>query len=126
MAVKINGKALTTHLNNSKFDDHLTPAAQVIKSGKGTTSVTKSYKGNVITEGHEEHVVASGLMIEAHKMASVACMGGRTINLGNFESARFEVQLTMPCAVDQIDKTYDFVMEWIGERIETATKGAKG
>ena len=42
---------------------------------------------------------------------------GRTINLGNFESAKIEVALTAPCYVEECKLVYDEVMDFVQERI---------
>ena len=42
---------------------------------------------------------------------------GVTINLGNFTSARVDVSLSMPCPPTMIDETFDFVREFVAERL---------
>ena len=45
---------------------------------------------------------------------------GATINMGNFESARIDVRLSVPCKLDpeSIDSAYEFAREWVSSRID--------
>lgn len=47
---------------------------------------------------------------------SVAC--ALTINLGNFESAKITVSVSLPCYKEEIDDAYDFAQKWVENRIE--------
>jgi len=62
--------------------------------------------------------------------ASISVKAGVTINLGNYESGRVDVMLTMPCYPEEVDATYNEVKEWVDSRvdherrtIESAVKG---
>ena len=49
--------------------------------------------------------------------ASISVKAGLTINLGNYESARVDVMLTMPCYPEEVDSTYEDVKNWVDGRI---------
>jgi len=43
---------------------------------------------------------------------------GLTLNLGNYESARVDVSVTVPCYVEDIDKADKWAASWVQKRIE--------
>jgi hypothetical protein len=44
--------------------------------------------------------------------------GGRVLNLGNYESARITVAITVPTTVDQLSEAYEFASDWVSAKIE--------
>ena len=56
----------------------------------------------------------------------VTIEGGTTVNLGNYESARIGVSITVPCSPDSLNEAYEFGLAWVGERIQKESKAAKG
>lgn len=49
--------------------------------------------------------------------ATVSVKGGATINLGNYESARIDVMLSVPCYVEEIDEIFEKVKVWVDEKL---------
>lgn len=49
--------------------------------------------------------------------AEVGVTTALTMNLGNYESARVSVSLTMPCYVEEVDKTYEWAQRWVEQRL---------
>lgn len=49
--------------------------------------------------------------------ARVAVDYGLTINLGNYESARIGVSITVPCYLEEANDAYTFAVDWVSERI---------
>lgn len=45
---------------------------------------------------------------------------GYTHNLGNYQSARVDVWITIPCPHGEIDEVYKTAEEWVDERITKA------
>ena len=52
--------------------------------------------------------------------AHVRYAHGVTLNMGNYESARIDVEVTLPCGATSaaIAKTYDYAKKWVTGRIE--------
>ena len=50
--------------------------------------------------------------------ASISVKAGVTINLGNYESGRVDVMLTMPCYPEEVDETYETVKQWVDSRVD--------
>lgn len=49
-----------------------------------------------------------------------------TVNMGNFESATVECGLSMPCYVEEIDKTWTFAENWVTRRMEAELSKLRG
>ena len=62
------------------------------------------------------------IMVQLHKRASVCVSAQRTVNLGDYESAKVGVIVTLPCPVEEINPTFDaaraFVEEKMGEMLQ--------
>lgn len=55
-------------------------------------------------------------LAEAH--TTVAVNLGMTVNLGNYNSAKVGVILTMPCSPKDIDGTFGFAKSWVEDRVQ--------
>ncbi|MEG1728734.1 MAG: hypothetical protein RR280_04245 [Bacteroidaceae bacterium] len=58
--------------------------------------------------------------LDPNAIALVGATGARTINLGNYESAKIEVYLQLPTAVGDIDATYAYATAWVEKKLEDA------
>jgi gamma-glutamyltranspeptidase len=56
---------------------------------------------------------------------AITVEGGRVMNLGNYETARIGVSITVPCSTATLDEAYNFGTTWVSEKIEEAVKAAK-
>jgi len=54
--------------------------------------------------------------------ATVSVKAGITINLGNYESGRVDVMLSMPCYPGEVDEIYEEVKQWVDNRLERVRK----
>lgn len=50
---------------------------------------------------------------------------GQTLNLGNYNSLRIEVGLSVPCTMEDLDATYDYAFGWVDERFSTLLDQAR-
>lgn len=57
--------------------------------------------------------------------ATISVKAGATINLGNYESARFDILLTVPCYKEEVDDVFLRVKEWVDERVAQEYKETK-
>jgi len=77
-----------------------------------TVLVRRSYKQKDALENIEEEV----RVLEVHRFittpAEVSYSVGITLNMGNFESARVDVGIKMPCYVEEVDVTFRRVQAW--------------
>ena len=102
------------------YADHLEshPAQAVISVEKKSGGVKWAGKPT------ESEVVVPGLYSSNGMRVTVE--GSHTVNMGNYESAKIGVSLTVPCSPDSLNEAYDFAMAWCGERIQSEVKSAKG
>jgi len=88
-----------------------------MKSENSTVFVTRTIGSNrgPKTSSEAEDVIA------IHKFetepAKVTVDYALTMNLGNFESAKIGVSVTVPCYTEEIDKAYEFAQAWAEERL---------
>lgn len=57
--------------------------------------------------------------------ANVSVNAGATVNLGNYESARINVMLSMPCYPEEIDEVFEKAKEWVDIRLGKEVKELK-
>ena len=103
------GKDYTSHLQTK-------PVTGMVTSSKlvGGKEVAAAYAE---TQTLHPGVFTNGM--------SITVEGGRTLNLGNFESARVGVIMTMPCTKETLEEAYTYATEWVSAKIEEAVKMAK-
>ena len=100
-----------------------------IKSNTGAATVTQALVDNktkaIIAEEVTQEVVKTPAPVAAPVSAPETpyCMvgvdGSYTKNLGNFQSAKVGVCLSLPAQFDQIDEAFDFAAEWVNGKLET-------
>jgi len=56
---------------------------------------------------------------------SITVEGGRVMNLGNYETARVGVTITVPCSPETLNDAYTYATDWVSDKIEEAVKMAK-
>lgn len=88
---------------------------------KVSISVTKKEAGSEpVTLQSEEGVLPP--VVTASIPAIITVGAGRTVNLGNFNSARVDVQIAYPCAVDDIEAGWEFAYGWVDKKITEVLK----
>lgn len=119
MAVVIGGKKPAM---KNEFDTHTAAPTQASVSVEKKVSGSKDYK----LEHQEEIELDSGNLIPSDKLCRIEVEGGRTVNLGNFESARFGVKISMPCHMNDLDSAYDSAREWVDKKMMEVMDDGKG
>ncbi len=124
MALKIKGAPLSTPLPVENvvlgvdYGVHLQT-----KPVAGMVTIQKSVGGKEIPGGvSETQTLSQGVFGTG---MSITVEGGRTLNLGNFESARVGVTITVPCDQGTLEEAYDYATTWVSGKIEEAVKDAK-
>ena len=88
-----------------------------MKAKNSTVYVTRTVGPNrgPTTGSESEDVIA------VHKFetepASVTVDYALTINLGNFESAKIGVSVSVPCYAEELGQAYEFAQAWAEERL---------
>lgn len=89
----------------------------------GAVATSKSTKGEKIAESLEgTETIHPGVFSNG---MSITVEGGRVLNLGNYETARIGVHITVPCDKASLEEAYTYATNWVSEKIEEAVKLAK-
>jgi hypothetical protein len=89
----------------------------------GMESSSKSVSGEKVAESTgETQTLHPGVFTNG---MSITVEGGRVLNLGNYETARVGVTITVPCDKDTLNEAYIFATGWVSSKIEEAVKLAK-
>jgi hypothetical protein len=100
-----------------------------VKAKNSTVFVTRTIKakGGTPIGGDTEDVIA------VHKFetepAKVTVEYALTVNLGNFESAKIGVSVSIPCYAEELEEAYEFAQSWAEERLtreRDAITGGRG
>jgi hypothetical protein len=95
------------------------PIQVKIKSKKGEASVTtKEGEGVAATE---QTTLFNPPVIETSgeaPLAEVSYTVGNTINLGNFNSRRVMVHITMPTPIDKTNETFEVCRSWAEQKLK--------
>lgn len=114
MALNIKGKPPT----GVDYSAHLsaTPVTGMVSTSK---AVSGQPIGQTLSESQTLH---PGVFTEG---MSIRVEGGRVLNLGNYETARVGVTITVPCTKDTLEEAYDYATGWVSTKIDEAVKQAK-
>lgn len=85
--------------------------------------VTKQYLKSGVPNGDEDN---SEETLEVHSFvtspANVSVEMGMTLNLGNYESARITVSLSVPCYKEELEEAHEFARKWVEDRVVAESK----
>ena len=86
-------------------------------------SSSKSVAGKEVAQSMgETEILHAGVFTDG---MSITVEGGRTLNLGNYESAKIGVSITVPCDKESLNDAYTYATEWVSAKIEEAVALAK-
>jgi hypothetical protein len=67
--------------------------------------------------GAEDSTTDEGFVVATKPMCYVTMRAGKTTNLGNFESVKFEVSLSHPCIPGEEDETFLKTKGWVDSKL---------
>ena len=85
------------------------------KTGTLVVTTNKTQIGTVKDDSEEREQIEVSRFATSPALVTFAC--GVTRNMGNYESLRMEVRVTLPCYVEEIDDVYLTAKEWVDERL---------
>lgn len=98
-----------------------TQAPPVIKETvKSTTATVTKVYGKIGLPDTKDEELAVRTFITNPAMVEIGY--GLTLNIGNYESARIDVRIALPCYVEETDQAFAFAKKWTEERIQTEVK----
>lgn len=77
---------------------------------------------------HEEHeyLFETKCFPEGQPPAFVECKMGLTINIGNYESARIDVGIRLPCMAAEAEQTWQNEKGWCEQKIKEEVRKIRG
>lgn len=124
------GQRPESHARGS--DDAKSPRPQGAKETRvqsvdGKVWVAKQYRaGRILKEdSSSEETIPIRAYPASVKLGSVTVSGGLTQNLGDFNSARFDVGVTLPCAVEELDDAYEAAIAFASQRLDELSNDLK-
>lgn len=76
----------------------------------------KKFKSGELLEDVE--ATEEEVMVFETTPAYVRASAGVTKNLGDYESLRLDVSITIPCYVEHVEETYQEAATWVSERLD--------
>ena len=122
MALKLGsqtgvGKPKKVPAHKADYTQHLTQPVT------GMVSEVKTVSGaQVASTLSETQTLNPGVFSDG---MSIRVEGGRVINLGNYETVRIGVTITVPCTKDTLNDAYEFGTTWVSSKIDEAVAMAK-
>lgn len=87
-----------------------------IEGKQAQATVSRKTKDGAVKESTEN--VGPVKMFE-DPPCNVGMTAAMTINLGDYNSAKVQVSLHVPCKHEEIDETFDFAKEWVETKVNT-------
>ena len=99
----------------------LTPAKKVEGAATITKSVVDSKAKQTISEELTQEIVPvkTEVQMAAQPWCEVGFEASFTKNLGNYQSARLNVIVKIPCPAGDIDEVFDYARTWVNGKLET-------
>lgn len=88
-----------------------------IKKKDASVAATVSVKHPTGAQEVVEEPVSGFPQVQTKTTAEVGFSAGFTKNLGDFNSARFDVSLKVMCDVELVDETFAKINSWVDERL---------
>lgn len=93
----------------------VTKIEEKLEKATGYVTVKRTVGGKKISENTEDEEISVHKFVT--EPAKVTLNQGVTINLGNFENARIDVGISVPCYVEETDVAYTEASRWLEQRI---------
>ena len=90
------------------------------QTGRAAVSTSHKANGEVVDQESESELIADARwhIPAGEEPAYVRMAAGKTYNLGNYESLRLDVSVSMPCRPSQVDEACTTVSDIVAEKFE--------
>lgn len=88
--------------------------------------VRRFYKGRKLDETKQEDIVETRMLPEGVNPAGVRLKYGLTLNLGDYESARIDMEWYVPCLPEEIEDVHEYIDRSLTERMEQEVLAIRG
>jgi hypothetical protein len=90
------------------------PPVRAVQQKALTAVVSKTFGKIGVPEDTDETIEVRTFVTAP---ATVEIGYGLTLNIGNYESARVDVKVSVPCYREEVDAAYDFAKKWAEDRV---------
>lgn len=98
------------------------PAPTPVVVRPATAVVTRVYGKIGAPETKNEELEVRSFVTEP---AVVEIGYGLTLNIGNYESARVDVKISLPCYAEEANAAYEYAKKWTEERVQIEVKDVR-
>lgn len=104
-------------MSSVNYDEHL--GVSDVKDTKKAISIrlTKKQDNQEMTLVNENSSESQDLPLDK-PLARVTVGMGRTINTGNYNSAKFDISVSLPCTLDKLEETYQIAKQFCEKKGE--------
>lgn len=85
---------------------------------KRATATAMTHRKEVIEQTSQDEHLGETYFPPGVEPAFVKVAVGQTYNLGNYESMRLDVSVTLPCRVEDIQDTYQTASDYCAEKLQ--------
>ena len=87
------------------------------ETGRGRVSVQAKDRDGPYHETDREDTILTRKFREGEHPAYVKVGAGMTINLGDFNSLRIDVSVSLPCLPEEIDECQILASDWVADKV---------
>jgi hypothetical protein len=91
-----------------------------------TTELKEGKETKAESVVHETPDAPVATVPTVEQLPVVGCSMGYTHNLGNYQSARIDVSISIPCPFGEINQIYEWAENWVNERVKKAIDELSG
>lgn len=93
---------------------------------KAEVDVTKKTNGSELSHSYTEKV--AGVVLNDTPHATVSFKAGTTKNLGDYNSARVDVMVTLPTEASEegLEAAYNYAYEWVDQKMAEIDESMEG
>lgn len=78
--------------------------------------------GKAGAQENEENLIETRKFPEGSHPAQVTVSRGVTINMGNYQTARCDVGISLPCLPEEVEEVYNYASSMVESRIQQETE----
>lgn len=106
-----------------KMESPVVPVTLPKVQAPATLTVARTYGKIGVPESKDETIEVKNFLVQP---AQVEIGYGLTLNIGNYESARVDVKVSVPCYAEEVKEAYEWAKSYAVERIKQEVKEVRG
>ncbi len=129
VTVKKKATAEVAIQKKAKGEVLLETATQEVVETESAASSTDLHEAHQLSEMQGGPIAVSTATLEAQQLMPYCEIGfeaSYTHNLGNYESARVNVSIKIPCLHGEIDEAFEYAKTWVDQKLNSVNAELKG